>query len=91
MTFGVEHWLHCCLFFRPHITRNNSLILVDSKGNGKTMAYVPAICSLVQVCDATNSVIAIVFIIQIQLTISRELSRDRMLLISLLQQILLLS
>lgn len=39
------------IVFRPHITRNNSLILVDSKGWGKTMAYVPAICSLIQVGD----------------------------------------
>lgn len=30
--------------------RGNSLILIDSMYSGKTLAYLPALCSLVQVC-----------------------------------------
>lgn len=33
----------------PHLMRNNSLVIVDSPSKGKTLAYVPAICSLIQV------------------------------------------
>lgn len=33
----------------PNLLRGNSLVLVDSQNRGKTMAYLPAICSKVEV------------------------------------------
>lgn len=39
---------------RPHLMRSNSLILVDTKFRGKTMAYVPALCSLLQQNELRN-------------------------------------
>ncbi|XP_055304540.1 putative ATP-dependent RNA helicase TDRD12 isoform X2 [Sitodiplosis mosellana] len=32
----------------PNLLRGNSMILVDSQNRGKTMAYLPALCSMVQ-------------------------------------------
>lgn len=32
----------------PHIARGNSLVMVNAAGSGKTMAYLPAVCSMVQ-------------------------------------------
>lgn len=35
--------------FRPNLLRGNSLVLIGGKKHGKTVAYLPAICSLVEV------------------------------------------
>lgn len=40
--YAVQSWAW------PHVARNNSLVIVDGSGRGKTFAYVPAICSVVQ-------------------------------------------
>lgn len=40
--------------YRPNLLRGNSLVLVNSQGSGKTFAYLPVICSTVQVGNFFN-------------------------------------
>lgn len=37
------------VWFRPNLLRGNSLVLIGSQKHGKTGAYLPAVCSLVEV------------------------------------------
>lgn len=47
--FNFNSNLIKCL--RPNLLRGNSLVLVDSQNKGKTVAYLPALCSMIQVIN----------------------------------------